>query len=118
MTKQRFLNFAQCMRLMRKHDPQLRENGFHLLLPRAAEFVPELLHEFASESDHGLRCWILELLGEAQDQRAIAIFAQMLEGEDESFRDWAIRGLRKLDTREARKILFSAESRAAKQIGR
>src|SRR5689334_12246214 len=108
MAKSKVLTFAQCMRLMRKHDAQLQEDGFHALLQRAREFVPELMHEFAIEQDHGLRCWILELLGEARDERAIATLVQQLESGDESLRDWAIHGLRQLDTRESRRILFDA----------
>jgi hypothetical protein len=59
--------FQQAMRLMRRHDPQAREDGFHLLLPHAAEHTDELIAEFSQERhDHGLRCWLLELIGQAR----------------------------------------------------
>ena len=35
--KPRFPDFAKCVTLMRKRDPQAREDGFHWLLPHAAE---------------------------------------------------------------------------------
>jgi hypothetical protein len=34
------------MQLMRRHDQQAKEDGFHLLLPCAAEHVDELIAEF------------------------------------------------------------------------
>ena len=78
------------MRLMRKHHPQLQEDGFHALLPHAREFVPELMREFGLERDHGLRCWLLELLRAARDPRALPLFVEQLDSGDESLRDWAI----------------------------
>jgi len=59
------------MRLMRKHDPQLQEDGFHMLRPHAAEHVDELIAEFRAEKkDHGLRCWLVELIGDARSEAA------------------------------------------------
>ena len=97
------------MQHMRKHDAQLQEDGFHALLPRAGEFVPELLQEFELEQDHGLRCWILELLSEARDERAIPLFLEQLTSEDEQLRGGALCGLRQLDTPEARRVLPRSE---------
>lgn len=108
MKKQKVPGFSACMKMMRKHDAQIKEDGFHFLLPRAAEFCVELLREFQLETDHGLRCWLLELLGAAVDERALGLFVEQLHSEDESFRYWAILGLRKLDTYEARSALFDA----------
>jgi hypothetical protein len=52
------------MWLMRRRDPQDREDGFCLLLPHAGEHVEEPTAELVSErDDHGLRCWLLELIG-------------------------------------------------------
>jgi hypothetical protein len=52
--------FREAMRLMRRHDPQRREDGFHTLRPVAREHIDELIDEFHKEQeDHGLRagCW-------------------------------------------------------------
>src|SRR5205085_262011 len=84
MAKQRFPGFAGCMRLMRKKNAALREEGFHWLLPRAAEFVAELIEEFRREPEHGLRCWLLELIGEARDSRAVELMVEQLHGKDEA----------------------------------
>ena len=96
------------MRMMRKRDAATQEDGFHWLLARAREILPELIIEFRKERDHGLRCWLLELIGEAHDPRAFELLVEYLHCEDELLRDWAITGLNALNTREARKALFEA----------
>lgn len=59
--------FREAMGLMRSHDPQRQEDGFHLLLPHAADHLDELIAQFEQEQDdHGLRCWLLELIGAAE----------------------------------------------------
>ncbi|MGC1209814.1 MAG: HEAT repeat domain-containing protein, partial [Micromonospora sp.] len=66
--------FERALKLMRRHDAQAREDGFHLLLPHAADHVEELLAEFTSgRGDHGLRCWLLELIGHARSPAALAV---------------------------------------------
>ena len=106
--KERFPGFQECMRLMRKHDPQLQGDGFHLLRSHAHEYTQQLLNEFARETDHGLRCWLLELLGEARDPETFALFVEYLQSNDESLRFWAIWGLKQLNTKEARRALWEA----------
>jgi hypothetical protein len=41
---------------------------------------------------------------------AFALLQEQLRGNDESFRIWAIYGLKQLDTKEARKALWEARS--------
>lgn len=109
--KQRFPGFAKCMAMMRKRNGQIREDGFHWLRPHAAEFVEELIAEFhAEQKEHGLRCWLLELLGEARDARAIPLLVKLLKSSDESFRTRAVAALRLIDTPESRRILFEAKA--------
>lgn len=67
--------FSKAMRLMRKHDPQSQEDGFGMLEPIAAEVLPQLIAEFETESDHALRCWLLELIGHAQSPNAVPILS-------------------------------------------
>ena len=64
--------------------------------------------EFQTEKDHGLRCWLLELIGEARSAKAFDLLREQLHSSDESMRYWAIHGLRELNTREARQALFDA----------
>lgn len=98
--------FSKAMRLMRKHDPQSQEDGFGMLEPIAAEVLPQLIAEFETESDHALRCWLLELIGHAQSPNAVPILSRELGNNDDSLRDWARRGLERMDTSEARAVLW------------
>ena len=93
---------------MRKHDPQLQEDGFRLLLPNVAAHVGELITDFQNETDHGLRCWFLELIGAARSQQAFVLLVHELTSSDDSLRSLAARGLQKLNTPEARQALFDA----------
>jgi len=91
---------------MRRRNPQLAEDGFHHLRATAADHVDELIEEFHREHDHGLRCWLLELIGDAASEQALPVLVAELHSDDEALQDWAIRGLRKLDTPQARRLLW------------
>jgi len=105
------LGFREAMRLMRSHDPQCREDGFHQLLPHAADHLDDLIAQFEQEhDDHGLRCWLLELIGAARSPTALPVLGAQLGSNDESLRDWAVAGLEKLDTPEARTLLWRARA--------
>ena len=108
MTKRRFPGLAKCLAMMRNRDPQVQEDGFHALRPQAAKYVLELIAEFERESDPGLRRWLLELIGEARDPRAMAVLREELRSEDESLRTWAVIGLKAMGTKDARKALYDA----------
>jgi hypothetical protein len=96
------------MRLMRKRDAQLQEDGFHFLLPHAHEYTQQLMDEFSRETDPGLRRWLLELLAETKDPNAFALFLRYLYSDDRSLKTLAIRGLKHLNTKEARRALWEA----------
>jgi hypothetical protein len=108
--KARFPGFKKCIAMMRKRNSQTQEDGFHCLLPRAGEYVHELIEEFGKERDHGLRCWLLELIGSAKSSDAFDFLARQFSNEDQRLRYWAIRGLKDLDTKEARALLWKARS--------
>jgi hypothetical protein len=100
--------FKEAMALMKKQNPQLQEEGFHLLQPVAAEHLEDLIAAFQSEQDHGLRCWMLELIGAARASAALPLLAKELESPHEDLRASAIWGLRQLDTPDARRQLFAS----------
>jgi len=110
------------MRMMRRSDAQTQEDGFHWLAAHAAEhlggIVAEFEREFEREVERGgpLRGWLLELVGEARSPEAFDLLVRHLYGEDPELRHWAARGLRKLDTKEARKearrVLWEVRSHA------
>jgi hypothetical protein len=111
--KHRKPTFAECMQMMRQRDPQVRENGFHALLGYQ-EHLDALVRELEIEADHGLRCWLLELIGETRCPDAVPVLAEYLTSEDESFRDWAVAGLQAIDTKEARRMLWEAQPRQSR----
>jgi hypothetical protein len=95
--------------MMRSRNPQVQEDGFHHLLPHAAEFVDQLTAEFHAErKDQGLRAWLLELIAAARDERALPLLAELLNSPDDRLRPHAEQGLRLLNTPESRRILFEA----------
>lgn len=98
--------FRAAMRLMRKHDPQERKDGFGMLAPVASDVLPRLLAEYEAESDRGLRCWLLELIGLARSSDALPLLTRELDSDNESIRGWARRGLENLNTKEARTVLW------------
>jgi hypothetical protein len=102
--------FEQAMELMRRHDPQKQEDGFALLRAHAAEHLDELSAEFHRESDHGLRCWLLELIGHARSPHALPLLIEQLSSSDEALRGWAVAGLQLLGGREARQALHRARA--------
>ena len=106
----RFPGYSACIAMMRKHSPQVQEDGFYALLPHAADHVDALMLDFRQEADHGLRCWFLDLIGEAKSPRAFEFLREQLESSDESFRNRALVGLQRLGTPEARQALFDASA--------
>jgi hypothetical protein len=89
-------DFDRWLAMMRKHSPHIREDGFHALQPHARQFVGPLVAAFESETDHGLRCWLLELLGDARDPQLAELFIALLDDPDPSISWWATRGLQNL----------------------
>lgn len=98
--------FARGLAMMRKHDPQVQEDGFGLVKQVAAQHVGDLISAYRSESDRGLRCWLLELLGETRSPDAFPVMADALASADDSIRSWAEAGLQKMNTKEARTLLW------------
>ena len=114
-SREKFLNkgfpgFEICLEMMRKNDPQMQEDGFFLLGPHAAEFLDRLLAEFYRLENDSLQYWLIELIGKAKSPAAFPFLVEQLYSADESLRYWAIRGLKELDTKEARTILWQARS--------
>jgi len=86
-------SFKQALALMHRHNPQSAEDGFQLLLPHVDEHLDDLIAEYRKESNHGLKCWLLELIGNAHDPRIVELLAVELGSADEAIRGWALRGL-------------------------
>lgn len=78
---------------MRRQDPQKQEDTFSYLRDHASDHVEDLMTEFHRESDHGLRCWLLELVGHARSPRALPLLTEQLHASDQALRAWAVAGL-------------------------
>ena len=98
-------NFQEAMQMMRQRAVHRQEEGFHILKPHAAAFVEELMSEYRSETDHGLKCWLLELVALARSPKAFDFLVEQLNVRDLTFRELAIDGLRKLNTKESKAVL-------------
>ena len=94
------------MKLIRSSNPQSQEEGFHFLTKIAHIHVKELIEEFHLEKDIGLKSWLLELVGEAKSEEALETLKANLTNENESLQEWSIWGLKNLNSKEARRILF------------
>jgi hypothetical protein len=108
MAKEYFPGFDKCMRMMRSRDGTTSESGFSWLSLFARAYVGRLKDELERETNHGFRCWLLELIGMAKDPDTIGLFAKYLDSGDDSYRFWAIAGLENLDTADSRRLLFEA----------
>jgi hypothetical protein len=106
MPKRREPTFEECLLLMRSRDPQLAEDGFHFLRPRAKEHLARLIEAFRTERVHSIRCWLLQLIGEARSEDAFAVLCEQAVSPDESLRNWGVTGLELLDTKASRAFLF------------
>lgn len=114
----KFPGFKQCMKMIRKHDPETQERGFGLLRPHAGDYIGELIAEYRSElvtefkegKEFGLRFWLLDLIGEAKSPKAFPFLVECLRGDDENLWYWAIVWLKELNTKEARRVLWEAKS--------
>ena len=98
--------------MMHKHDPQIQEDGFNLLAPIATQHCAELIDQFETETDPGVRRWLLELIGMARSENALPVLVQELDDDDESLREWARRGLQQLNSQQARTALWQHGSSA------
>jgi hypothetical protein len=80
------------------------------LRAQAAEHVDELVSEFHRESDHGLRCWLLEFIGFAGSARALPLLIEQLHGQTRHCTLGAVCGQQLLVSREARQALCHARA--------
>jgi HEAT repeat protein len=106
--KPKFPDFQACLHMMRNRDAATFEGGFYCLLPHANEYVHQLMAAFRTETDPRMRWPLLELIGYAKSPDALPLLVEVLHGDDQELREWAIMGLRELNTKEARQALWDA----------
>lgn len=76
----------------------------------APELLDELIRAAQDESQADIRWMLLEIIGSTASPKALSLFATYLLDQDEKVRRWSAYGLRELNTREARKVLWEARS--------
>jgi HEAT repeat protein len=94
---------------MRHSNPAINEEGYGLLLPYAADYVPQLIQAFKSDENAQIRGLLMELIGAAQAPAALPFLRACLHDESETVRNWAVDALRQMNTREARTALWQSE---------
>ena len=82
-TKKDRFRFDKALRLMRKHDPQLQEDGYGLLLVHAADCHAELVLALRDPKNDDLCGSLLSLLATAPREEDLPLFVQALRGADE-----------------------------------
>ncbi len=110
LAKAKFPGFNKCIQMMRSHDGENREDGFGWLAQHASQHVNELIEAFADNENLGLRSLLIELIGVAKSSEAFPFLATQLRAHDWRFRKWAIVGLKNMDAKEARTLLWEARS--------
>ena len=102
------LPIADLMKLMRSRNPQAREDAFFVLRSRVRDHVDGLVAAFERERSAEVKRSLLELLSEAGAPSLVTTFAPQLRSTDESLRRWAVVGLRRIGSQDAREALRSA----------
>src|SRR5262245_40045569 len=105
-------SFKQCLSMMRSADPGKAEEGFNSLVGRERHHLDELIDAFHTEDDDGVRCWLLELIGDARAPEAFPLFQDLLFSQDTPihFKIWAAYGVHEIDTKEARRLLVELKT--------
>jgi hypothetical protein len=86
------------------------ETAHFALRKYANTYIEDLISEFRNVTDPGVRQYLLELIGEARSPKALPVLTEVIQGDEEPSWSWAIYGLRDLESREARKVLWEAKS--------
>ena len=102
------ISFKEAMKMMRSRDGWTSEEGFQELRQHAKEYLPLLIAAYYDEDNARRQLWIIELIGYARSPDALPFLVEHLHSGDTGIRDWAIRGLQRLNTKEARTILWQA----------
>lgn len=76
-----------------------------------SEHAPQVLDDVTlavdQETDERVRTLLVAELAETGDERLVGFFVRLLSDGNESIRHWAQEGLRGIDTKDARKALFT-----------
>jgi hypothetical protein len=98
-------SFDEALKLMSRHDNQAREEGFRMMLPLADAHQDELLREYETAEDIGLKRWLLDILSNSSGPSVVSTMLEALESPDDSLRHIA-RGALSRGSKAARTSLW------------
>jgi len=109
----RFPGVATCVELLRRGN--VRGAWVDIICgeleEHARECTAELLDAIRADANRGIRPILLGVIENAGIPEALPLFVELLDDPDESTRAHAVRGLKRLDTKEARQALWQAGQR-------
>ena len=111
----KFPGMAKCVDLLSHRNVRgfYLEAVLYVIRIHAEEHLEELIAEIRNADSH-VAASLLDALGEIRLPATEEIFTEYLRSNDYSCRYWAIRGLKALDSRSARKTLWYAREYAFK----
>lgn len=106
----KFPGVAKCVELLRRRNVQgsLVDILCIELLDHAADHAAELVAACSAERYGQIRRILFGVLCDAKLPEALPLFIEHLHSDDEILRGWSERGLRSLNTPDARKALWEA----------
>jgi hypothetical protein len=106
----KFPGVAKCVELLGRGNVkgEMLEILLGDLKDNAATHAAELIAAFQAQKNERVRCLLLMTFCDAKLQEAMPLFVEHLRSEEECLRLWSERGLRALNTPEARKVLWEA----------
>lgn len=110
-----FPGVAKCIELLRRRNVTggLADIICGELQANATAHATELIAACRVEGDDGLRRILLGIICDARLPEAFPLLVDCMRSDDEGLRHWAVEGLRRLDTREARRELWKAGHKGA-----
>ncbi len=106
----KFPGVAKCVEMLGRRNVQgsLLEIVLGDLQDNAAAHAADLIAAFQAQKSERVRLLLLATFCDAKLQEAMPLFVEHLRSDQENLRHWAERGLRDLNTPEARKVLWEA----------
>lgn len=102
--------FKDFLKLLRSNNSFSRDEAYFMLLPFVNQFIPELKAAFETEPKVISKIYLMQLLEEAKSPELLEFFQKNLSHEEEAIRDCALHGLEKINTKEAKRIVWEVKS--------
>ena|SRR5215468_2784543 len=106
----KFPGVTKCVELLRRRNVtgSLVDIICRELQANATDHSAKLIAAFRAERDARVRRILLSIISEVSLPEALPVLEEHLRSSDEGLRHWAVAGLRRLDSPQARKMLSKA----------